>query len=144
MIHGIANVIEDIILPVQKLKAKWIGNIYTCLIAVLAFVFFRADTVTYGWQFVCTMFSNWKMDSQSMSILLEQLNIYNILTLVVAMVFAYPVFDRIKAKLQGKAEGEGGNGKGAAVLAAASIAALLLSILRLSSAAYNPFIYFRF
>ena len=136
MIHGVANVIEDLILPSGKPKIKWLGNIYTCLIAVLAFVFFRADTIKYGLGFVKTMFTNFSMDSQSYSILMEQLNVYNILTLVAGMILAYPVFEKLKGKLQDK--------KMAPVFAVLSLAALFLCILRLSSASYNPFIYFRF
>ncbi|MBO4862739.1 MAG: MBOAT family protein [Eubacterium sp.] len=135
MIHGIANVLEDTILPINKLKGKKkiFGNIYTVLIAVIAFVFFRADTIGYGLKFVKQMFTGFFLDAPSISIFLEQMNVYNIITLILAMIFAYPVKDKICKKI---------NKPG--FYAVFAILALALCILRLSSASYNPFIYFRF
>ena len=158
MIHGVANVLEDTVLPINKLKGKLkvFGNLYTVLIATLAFVFFRADSIGYGLTFVKQMFTGWSMDAPSVSIFLEQMNIYNILTLIIAIIFSYPVMAKIKSLITGKVseektEEESGEGvivkrvsTGEVIIAAVSICALLLSILRLSSAAYNPFIYFRF
>ena len=148
MIHGVANVLEDTILPVNKLKGKLkiFGNLYTVLIATLAFVFFRADSIGYGLTFVKRMFTGWSMDSPSMSIFLEQMNLYNILTLVAAVIFAYPVKSKLCKKFNMPMNEEGGNVSKAGYIVEAflALAALALCILRLSSAAYNPFIYFRF
>ncbi len=139
MIHGVANVLEDTIIPIDKLKGKlkFIGNIYTWLIATVAFVFFRADSISYGLDFVGTMFTRWGLDKSSLSIFLEQMNIYNMITLLAAIIFSYPIASKLGSKLTAKKKGE-------IVLAVAGFAALILCIFRLSSASYNPFIYFRF
>ena len=140
MIHGVANVIEDTILPIGKLKGKGriIGNVYTWIIAVVAFVFFRADSISYGLAFVGSMFGHWSLDSASLSVFAEQMNVYNIITLIAALVLSYPVAGKLKHKLESNTK------RMEVVFVAASMVALLLCILRLSSGSYNPFIYFRF
>ncbi|WP_242943041.1 MBOAT family O-acyltransferase [Eubacterium uniforme] len=137
IIHGVFNVLEDTILPIRKLKIKVIANLYTLLVAVTAFVFFRADTISKGLWFVKSMFTNFWIDTKTSSMFLEYMNLYNIVTLIVAIIFAYPVSQRFNELIKKKDI----NRK---VYAYMAMVMLFLCMLRLSSGAYNPFIYFRF
>lgn len=138
LVHGIANVLEDTILPVQKCRSKVVCNVYTWLVVTTAFVMFRADTVMAGLSMLKAMFTDFAMDMSSVSFLRESLNLYNICILGTAFLFSYPVSRRVEEKL-------GHMGKGYQfVLSAGSLFLLLICMLNLASTSYNPFIYFRF
>lgn len=138
LVHGIANVLEDTILPVQKCRSKVVCNVYTWLVVTTAFVMFRADTVMAGLSMLKAMFTDFAMDMSSVSFLRESLNLYNICILGTAFLFSYPVSRRVGEKL-------GHMGKGYQfVLSAGSLFLLLICMLNLASTSYNPFIYFRF
>lgn len=138
LVHGIANVLEDTILPVQKCRSKVVCNVYTWLVVTTAFVMFRADTVMAGLSMLKAMFTDFAMDMSSVSFLRESLNLYNICILGTAFLFSYPVSRRVGEKL-------GHMGKGYQfVLSTGSLFLLLICMLNLASTSYNPFIYFRF
>lgn len=138
IIHGIANVLEDTVLPVRKCKSKVLCNLYTWLIVTAAFVVFRADTVMAGCSMLKAMFTNFAMNVSSASFLREWLTPYHICILGTAFLFSYPVSCRIGEKIRPK-------GRGYQILVSAgSLFLLLLCMLNLASASYNPFIYFRF
>ncbi len=138
LIHGIANVLEDTVLQVQKCRSKVVCNVYTWLVVTTAFVMFRADTVMAGISMLKAMFANFAMDVSSAGFLRESLNPYNICILGTAFLFSYPVSRRVREKF-------GHMGKGYHfVLSVGSLILLLLCILNLASTSYNPFIYFRF
>ena len=138
IIHGVFNVLEDTILPIRKLKIKVIANIYTLLVAVTAFVFFRSDSIGKGLAFVNAMFTNFWINTKTSRTFLEYMNLYNIVTLIVAIIFAYPVSQKIDEVLKKKFKNISRG------YACAAYVLLFLCMLRLSSGAYNPFIYFRF
>ena len=56
--HGLFSVLEDCgAIPVDKLKGKRIGQLYTLLVVVLGFTLFRADTLTQAGAMYAAMFS---------------------------------------------------------------------------------------
>ena len=142
MIHGIMNVLEDTVLPIRKCRFKWIGNLYTWIIAITAFVMFRADTAAYGWRMIRTMFTGLRFDLVSRSFLMEQLDGYTVVLIAGGILFSYPV----TAKLL-KCTGSLRDRYAAVweVLKYLGVLVLLfLCVCSLAGAAYNPFIYFRF
>lgn len=138
LIHGIANVLEDTILPVQQCRSKIVRNVYTWLVVTTAFVMFRADTVTSGLSMLKAMFANFGMDGFSAGFLRESLNPYNICILGTAFLFSYPVSRQVRERLGHMEKGY------QFAVSAGSLILLLLCILNLASTSYNPFIYFRF
>ncbi|MDE6434827.1 MAG: MBOAT family protein [Lachnospiraceae bacterium] len=138
MIHGIANILEDTFWSVKKCEAKVIRNIYTWLIVIVAFVMFRADTVTNGFMMMKAMFLNVTMNRASVSLLKEQMNPYNLTMLGIAFLFSYPISRKVKQKFKDQEKGYN------FVLWGGSLCLLLLCMLNLASTSYNPFIYFRF
>lgn len=139
MIHGVANVIEDTILPLGKIKIRALGNVITLLIVTLAFVFFRADNISYGLDYIKVMFTGFNTDSLAQGIFAEQMTVYNMITIVVAVIFSYPLLEKAEKKLSAKM-----GDKKTYLYCPLSLMMLILSILRISSGAYNPFIYFNF
>ena len=58
LIHGVANVIEDTIGQIIKIKNKIVSNIITWIVVICAFVMFRADSVMIGLKMLKTMFKD--------------------------------------------------------------------------------------
>lgn len=136
--HGVINVLEDTLIPIRKIKLKVVKNIYTWIVVITAFVIFRADTVTKGFDMLNAMYTNFSLDKVSISFIMEQFSFYNVFIMLVAVLFSYPLRSFIVQKL--------GKENKCIVIAGyvGSILLLVICILSLASAAYNPFIYFRF
>ena len=121
---------------------KWLRpfrHIYAMLVTTLAFVFFRADNLSNACRFIWHMFVP-SGDSVQNALFMKQITPMYLIMLVLAAVFSMPVMWRIKAKAASPkvavAYEYGSYG--------ATLVLLALCILTLSSASYNPFIYFRF
>ena len=108
-------------------------HIYSLLVVMIGFVFFRADTMSQGVAWVKTMFTGFDANPAAMSLALEQLTPLYLVTLAVGIVACCPVKNLVKK-----------SGAYEAVTAIGSLVLLALSMLSLASGTYNPFIYFRF
>lgn len=124
---------------------KWLKpfrHIYAMLVVIVAFVFFRADTITDACIFIGNMFNPFEIsggDAQ-FAMLIQQLTPLYITMLVLAILFSMPIWQKLRSKISSKElllYGETGS-------YVISLAMLTLCIVSLSSASYNPFIYFRF
>lgn len=138
LFHGLMIVLEDTIIPIRKINNKVFRNIYTWLIVVIAFVFFRAETIGQAGNMISMMFTGFNMNKMSLSFLSEQLSMYHIFIGLIAIVFSYPVASVIGRKILSNEK------NGQRCLAVGSMVMLIICILNLASASYNPFIYFRF
>lgn len=141
MLHGMCQLFETYqIIPTKKKWFKPFGHIYTMLVVVLAFVLFRADTLTQGFGLIGNMFSGNSGRDAVNNEITSMLSAMFVVALCFAVLLSTPVFRVIGEKIADK--------KGAAaaeyVSYAGSLVIFLLCILSLISSAYNPFIYFRF
>ena len=141
MIHGFCQMLETYqVIPTKKKWFKPIGHIYTMLVVVLAFVLFRADTLSQGFGIIGQMFNGSMGDAAVNSEINACATGLFITALVFAVLLSTPVFKVIRAKVE--------KTKSVSVYNyAAYIGSLLvfgLAILSLLSSKYNPFIYFRF
>lgn len=121
---------------------KWLRpfrHIYALLVMTLAFVFFRADTLGEACRFIGHMFVP-SGGSEQMAIFFSFLSPMFLVMLALAVVFSMPVTEKLQARAS--------SGKSASAYEVCtygvSLALLLVCVLTLSSASYNPFIYFRF
>lgn len=122
---------------------KWLRpfrHIYAMLVTVLAFVFFRAETLGEACRFIGKMFIPSMGSSADTALFLSRLTPMYLIMLVMAVIFSMPV---IKA-FSGRLKSEKAAAVGEAVSYGVSLVLLLVCILTLSSTTYNPFIYFRF
>ncbi|MDE5583923.1 MAG: MBOAT family protein [Ruminococcus sp.] len=122
---------------------KWLKpfrHIYALFVTVTAFVFFRADNLSTAFGFIGKMFSFSETNSESTAVFIQQLTPMYIIMLVTAVVFSMPVWQMISSRI--KSEKIISCGETAYYIV--SLILLLVCILTLSSASYNPFIYFRF
>lgn len=136
--HGLFLVIERLGFKkaLDKLP-KFIGWIYTMLVVLVGWVFFRADTLPAAMKYLGEMFSF----SGGVANGMAQFDNLSFIITVIAIVLCTPVYQFLKGKLE-KTEG----GKKAAFVIGAVLATglFILSVIFLTGSGYNPFIYFRF
>ena len=134
--HGCFLMLEEIVPAIREQGGKvksFFQHIYTLLVVLIGFVFFRADSMHQGAAWIKTMFTGFGSNTAAMSLALEQLTPLYLVTAAVGIVACCPVKMLVK---KGRAY--------EAVTAAGSLVLLLLCMLSLASGTYNPFIYFRF
>lgn len=134
--HGCFLMLEEIVPAIREQGGKvksFFQHVYTLLVVLIGFVFFRADSMYQGAAWIKTMFTGFGSNTAAISLALEQLTPLYLVTAAVGIVACCPVKMLVK---KGRAY--------EAVTAAGSLALLLLCMLSLASGTYNPFIYFRF
>ena len=136
--HGIFLMLEQYkIIPVDKIKFKLLKYIYTMLVVTVGFVIFRADTLSQAGVFIREMFTGFAVDSASFALFVSQLNPLFVCTALLGAVLCAPVVPWLAGKLKKESVRELACCTGSLIL-------LGLCIINLSSATFNPFIYFRF
>lgn len=141
--HGLFIMLERIgVIRPERWKIKALGNVYTLLVAVTAFVIFRAESIGLGFSMIAKMFTGFSSTPEMQTFLYRTVTPYLILFLLIGIIGATrlpkTLFEKISSQSFIPKELPGY----ASMLF--SIVILGLCILSLSSTAYNPFIYFRF
>ena len=122
---------------------KWLKpfrHIYTLLVTLLAFVFFRADDISTACVYIGKMFSFSGSSPENNSLFMMQFTPMYIIMAFLACIFSVPVWQIVRNKINSEKIISAGEICSYVV----SLLMLMLCILTLSSASYNPFIYFRF
>ncbi len=139
LINGVFLMIESYKIINTEKWFKPFRHIYAIFVTTLAFVFFRAENLTDACKYIGRMFVP-SGNSEQWAMFMSQLTPLYLITFVFAAVFSMPVMEKIKSTAK--------SAKSAAVyeysVYGISMVLLGLCILSLSSASYNPFIYFRF
>ena len=134
--HGLWSVAERVT-PLKKLSGTVIGHFYTLVVVVLGFMLFRADSIAQALLMIGSLFTGYGY-SQEATLLLRDVMTWKVVAAAAVGVLLCTGFQR---RLTAWAE------KRQSLRAAAYVSALALfalCILRLASASFNPFIYFRF
>ncbi len=142
--HGIFLILE------RTVVGRFIGkqnqlfqHIYTLLVVMIGWVFFRANTLSHAFEFLKNMFGFNGLHSSN---LLEFINLKVVLALVLGIIFSTPLFETVINKIK---ENTLFSKPILHWLLKESYRLILiflfiLSSIAISSATYNPFIYFRF
>ena len=136
--HGAFLVAEDR-LPVSRLKKplRWLGHVYTLLVVVLGFVFFRASSLGQAGAIIASMFTGFAVTAETTAALAGLADPLRLSVMAAGCVCSLPLLDRVRAAAKAHP----------ALEAASYPAALLLfalDIVHLSAASFVPFIYFQF
>lgn len=138
LFHGVFLVIERVGFD-KVLKGLWspVQHLYTLVVVLVGWVFFRVETLGDGVAYVQKMFWFSAGDAATNSYLsFFHINGYIILFTLIAIIGSTPIYQKINEKVTTPA------------LAGARLLVLLLlfslSIIYLGADSYNPFIYFRF
>ena len=95
--HGCFLMLEEFVPFFRKEGGKIktaVMRIYTLLVVCIGFVFFRADTMTQGVQWVKAMFTGFSTGAASTSLALQQLTPLYLVTFIVACIASFPVFEK--------------------------------------------------
>lgn len=133
LFHGFFIVLERMFLGevLEKNRFRALNHIYTLLVVLVGWVFFRADTLSQAGEYILAMFCPRYELTYSMT---ELLGRRCILTAVIGILFAGVLPERFTKRIADSG-----------ALRLIYVPALLfLCFLMLASDAYNPFIYFRF
>jgi len=145
MFHGLFSFLEEYV-PALRRMPRFLSHIYLIAVVTIGFVIFRADTIGYGFGMIGKMFSGFELSAASMSLVLQQLTPQFIVMLIVAIATCGPLANVIK-RIRSGADSASFSRKAYAlqiIFYVAAFALLAWCVIRLSSGAYNPFIYFRF
>ena len=121
--------------------AKWpraLRHVYTLLAVTVGFVFFRAETMGQALGLIGRMFAGWHVSAAALAELSALVTPLCIAALATAAFACTPVMHRLGERLSARRPAWEG------MIYAAALLLAVLSALCLSTAAYNPFIYFRF
>ena len=130
--HGLFSVLEDCgAIPVDKLKGKRIGQLYTLLVVVLGFTLFRADTLAQAGAMYAAMFSGVGLHWLGTAAVWAKFTPAFALTLCLALLLCTPVAREHTPKRE-------------SVTFIGALGLLLLCMMYLAAGSFNPFIYFRF
>ncbi len=145
-LHGLFLILETAgIIAIEKVKWKWVKHVYTLLIVILLFVIFRADSISYGLEYIKVMFTGFDFSVAKTMVGLEFIDVFTVILFILACVGSTNIVERISIKLEGIRIV---NERKYRMLERASYVIVMvffvIDILFLASNAYNPFIYFRF
>ena len=134
--HGIWSILERLT-PLKKLSGKAVGHVYTLLIVGIGFMLFRADGFDQALALIGKLFGGWRFTGDG-TLLLHAAMSPKIWTALAVGCLASPGLHRpLLAKLEEKTLWR-------SLSYAACLGLFVLCVLRLASASFNPFIYFRF
>ncbi|MBO5318753.1 MAG: MBOAT family protein [Ruminococcus sp.] len=129
------------IFNIQKLP-RFFRHFYAVFVAIIAFVFFRAETLSEACRFIGKMFTP-DFGSVGHTLFMSQLTPMYLMMLVAAIIFSMPVIRTFSEKIRTSGSAKA-IGAAETVSYIVSLVLLALCIVTLSSSSYNPFIYFRF
>ena len=146
LLHGLFLMLESYkAIPLEKLSAKPLRplkHIYTLLVVTVTFVIFRAETLTKAWQYIAAMFTGFTPNAASMSAFSQQLSPLFITAALTAVVFSAPVSAFVRGRAATLTKGR--RAAASACAYAVSLVMLVLCIINLACATFNPFIYLQF
>lgn len=114
-------------------------HVYTVLAVVLAFVMFRAETVSQAVHFYQAMFTFGSISRLTVSACLQMLSPLAVTVLLAACLFSIPLPQKWMESAEKRAPAAAGT-----ILNVICIGLLLLCIMNAAATTYHPFIYFRF
>ena len=146
MIHGVFMIIERAWLA-RFLSASWrpVRHIYTLSVVMVAWVFFRAETLPEATKYLSTLFGLAGDKSSTLTVAYMMTNEAWI-ALLTGLLFATPVYHVITGKLVALRSGRLAGELVFYALPRMSVVVILLtfSLSKIAASTYNPFIYFRF
>ena len=133
--HGAFLILERV-LGNRFRMPKWLGHIYTMLVVLIGWVFFRADTLGQAAVYLRSMAGNpWEGALYSLS----HLDREKVFFFALSLIFCLPAGKWINSRL-----GETSRSFAQTARDTALAAVFFVTILYVVSSGFNPFIYFRF
>ena len=128
------------VIPVDKIRFKPLKWLYTVFVAFTGFIIFRADSLSYAWAMIRSLFAFSTFDRAGLAPMLARLDPYFLFILAIAVVFSFPILPKIRERF-GDLRAKTGVKLISYVVSAAT---LFVCLAFLITDSYNPFIYFNF
>ncbi|HYG87019.1 MAG TPA: MBOAT family O-acyltransferase [Azospirillum sp.] len=147
--HGAFLVFERLgIAALLDRSVRAVRHVYTMLVVMVGWVFFRADTLDQAWIFLKAMAGAGRPNELAPHVL-QFLTPETVTALAIGAVASTPVFGRLVRAGLDAVRGETGGGRlllgaGEVLYLAGLLAMFALAVMSLAAGTYNPFIYFRF
>ena len=145
MFHGFLLLLETFIPLIKKLP-KLLRHFYTLLAVTVAFVVFRADTISEAFLYIAQMFSGFDFSPAAMSFAIQSLSPYFVAMLLAAILCCGPL-RKLSAGISNLETKPSLTVVQHIIQGMSFVLAFVLfawCIVRLAGGSYNPFIYFRF
>ncbi len=141
--HGLFIILEraGVIKP-EKFKPKWLGNVYTLLVVIVAFTIFRAETFSQSYILIGKMFTGFTSNFAITAFLRETITLSFTVFLVISIFASTPIAKNLYIRI--KDSGKINSVLFESITMTITLAVLVLCIMILATETYNPFIYFRF
>ncbi len=140
--HGFFIILEKIIniKEFEQKYTKWwiktLQHIYCIFVFLIGWVMFRADNMSYAWEYLMNMFGVLKIHTNEIVYALPYyIDTVEVITFIAAILCSIPLFNKI-LEIKNKA--------GKILINIWLMFLFLLSAATIASGTYNPFIYFRF
>ncbi len=140
LFHGMFLIIERMGFGKVLDKSKVLSRVYTLLVVMIGWIFFRVEAVGHGLAIIKRMFLFWQYQTGPVSIGME-VSVLSAIAIVLGILGSGILQSLAKAK---PFAGLSSKWSGSAAEAVYLTIVLLYSILLLANNTYNPFIYFRF
>ncbi|RFZ75985.1 MBOAT family protein [Lacrimispora amygdalina] len=140
--HGAFLIVER--MGLNKLLSKMpkiFGHIYTILVFMIGWVFFRANTVIEAIEYIKKMFV---FDMKHMEYFYLNLDSFTIFMVILGVVLSTPIVPLIKSRIKGCYHGIILNNLGIILVDINYLLLFIVSIVFVVGSKFNPFIYFRF
>lgn len=136
LLHGTFSVLEEKGKWAARIKGTFLGWLYSMVVVVIAFVFFRSDTMTQALTIIASMFTGFSLEQNIMAEFCAFFNPYVLFVIVLAVFGMFDMKTRMSKLLM--------KNWMQPVQYIGSILCLILCLMSLANNDYNPFIYFRF
>ena len=137
--HGLFLVLERLfLLNLYKKFGKILPVLITFFIVSIGWIFFRADTFSFGFAYIKKLFS---FDFRNMYVFLNNEFVFYF---VLAFIFSFFTVFSFGKTLQNKIYFSSYSNTGYAIASLISVALFMICLASVSSSTFNPFIYFRF
>lgn len=127
---------------ILKRLPKFVRHLYLILVAMIGWIFFRADSFTYSIGFIKNMFFL-GTDTLYNGLALSYLNDY-IFVIIISIIFCMPTYSYIREKIKQKNERIFENSFYYFSNSMIYMITFLYVVFKLVNSTYNPFLYFRF
>lgn len=145
LFHGFFILIERLGFD-ALLKQVWapLAHIYTLLVVMLAWVFFRADSFAYGWSYCLALFGLLPESSSNFDLFFYFNYEFNI-ALIIGLLASTPIFKLLNTALKTTSSKHRFSTISYDTISSISLFLIFLYCsMNLVNSSYNPFIYFRF
>lgn len=143
LFHGLFIMLERVgFIKPDKFKYKWLGNIYALLVVVIGFTIFRAENFTQSFLMIDKMFTGFTTNINIQSLLRETLTLSFFVFFIIAIFATLPIAKNVYQKIKNSPKVNPMVFE--IITMTLTLIVLIICMMTLSTASYNPFIYFRF